>query len=110
MAGSASPIPASARVLGCSPNSSPASTEKPADATALSGPATLNAACRKPRYSAIAPVTPPSPAAAAQATDGQDGNWLLTHGATSSRASTLAASARIVTRMTLAARVARPAA
>ncbi len=49
MAGRASPIPASDSVLGCSPNSSPASTEKPADATALSGPATLNAACRKPR-------------------------------------------------------------
>ncbi len=46
MAGSASAIPASARVPGCSPNSSPASTENPAEATALSGPATLNAACR----------------------------------------------------------------
>ena len=34
---------------GRSPRSSPASTENPAAPTALSGPATLNAACRNPR-------------------------------------------------------------
>src|SRR5947208_1333125 len=67
MAGSASTIPVSARVVGRSPYSSPASTENPAEATALSGPATLNAACRKPRYSANAPSVPPSPAANPQA-------------------------------------------
>ena len=55
-------------------------------------------------------MTPPSPAAADQATEPGDGDCELTHGATSSRASTLAASATMVTRMTLAARVARPAA
>ena len=31
--------------------------------TALSGPATLNAAYRNPRYSASAPSVPPAPAA-----------------------------------------------
>ena len=49
MAGSASTIPVSARAVGRSPSSSPASTENPAAPTALIGPATLNAACRNPR-------------------------------------------------------------
>ena len=67
MAGSASTIPISARVVGRSPSSSPASTENPAAPTALIGPATLNAACRNPKYSASAPVVPPRPATAPQA-------------------------------------------
>ena len=67
IAGRARMIPVSARPDGRSPRSRPASTEKPAAPTALSGPATLNAACRKPRYSANAPPTPPRPAAAPQA-------------------------------------------
>ena len=67
MAGSASTIPVSARAVGRSPSSSPASTENPAAPTALIGPATLNAACRNPRYSASAPVVPPRPATAPQA-------------------------------------------
>ena len=67
MAGSASTIPVSARAVGRSPSSSPASTENPAAPTALIGPATLNAACRNPRYSASAPMVPPRPATAPQA-------------------------------------------
>jgi len=62
MAGSASTIPVSARAVGRSPYSSPASTENPAEATALSGAVTLNAAFLNPRYSANAPSVPPSPA------------------------------------------------
>ena len=67
MAGSASTIPVSARTVGRSPISSPARTEKPAAPTALSGPATLNAACRNPRYSANPPPVPARPATAPQA-------------------------------------------
>ena len=67
MAGRATMIPISARVLGRSPHSSPASTENPAVPTALSGAATLNAAYRNPRYKAIPPSVPPAPAAAPQA-------------------------------------------
>ena len=44
IAGRATMIPIRARVLGRSPQSRPASTENPAVPTALSGPATLNAA------------------------------------------------------------------
>ena len=75
MAGRASTIPISARVVGRSPSSSPASTEKPAAPTALIGPATLNAACRNPRYSASAPVVPPRPATAPQASAAAAGRW-----------------------------------
>ena len=67
MAGSASTIPVSARAVGRSPYSSPASTENPAEATALSGAVTLNAAFLNPRYSANAPSVPPSPATKPQA-------------------------------------------
>ena len=45
----------------------PFAAAHPPQAAALSGPATLNAACRNPRYSANAPTVPPSPAAAPQA-------------------------------------------
>ena len=66
MAGSASTIPVSARAVGRSPSSSPASTENPAAPTALSGPATLNAAFLNPMYSANPPPVPARPAAAPQ--------------------------------------------
>src|SRR4029077_15428343 len=58
MAGSASTIPVSARAVGRSPYSSPASTEKPAAATALSGAVTLNAAFLNPSYKPNAPRAP----------------------------------------------------
>ncbi len=55
-------------------------------------------------------MMPPSPAVAAQATDAGDGHCVLTHGTTRSSTRMLAASPRMVIRMTLAARAARPAA
>jgi len=67
MAGSARIVPARARADGRSPSPSPASTENPAAPTALSGPATLNAACLNPRYSAKAPTVPATPASTPQA-------------------------------------------
>src|ERR1700749_2032960 len=70
MAGSASTIPVSARGVGRSPNSSPASTENPAEATALNGAVTLNAAFLNPRYNANAPSVPPSPAPKPQGRSG----------------------------------------
>ncbi len=49
MAGSATPIPASDSAEGRSPSRTPALTDSPAALTALSGPATLNAARGTPR-------------------------------------------------------------
>ena len=110
MAGRASTIPISARVVGRSPSSSPASTEKPAAPTALIGPATLNAACRNPRYSASAPVVPPRPAAAPQAREAAAGRWGAAKGSAAVTASALTAEASSVTWMTPARREASPAA
>ena len=110
MAGRASTIPISARVVGRSPNSSPASTEKPAAPTALIGPATLNAACRNPRYSASAPVVPPRPATAPQARAAAAGRWGAAKGSAAVTASALTAEASSVTWMTPARREASPAA
>src|SRR5215831_11618258 len=67
IAGSARAIPIRAGAVGRSPSSSPASTENPAAPTALSGPATLNAAYRNPRYSANTPSVVLSPAPKPQA-------------------------------------------
>jgi len=80
IAGSASAIPVSESAPGRSPNSRPARTENAAEPTALTELATLNAACRNPRYSAIVPTTPLSPATTAQARDAGDGTWRLTNG------------------------------
>src|SRR5262245_29784270 len=110
IAGTASKMPASASAPGRSPSARPASTENAAVPTALTELATLNAACRNPRYSAIAPATPLAPAAAPQRTDASDGAWLLTNGITHSSRVALVASASTVTRTTLARRVASPAA
>ena len=110
MAGSASTIPVSARVVGRSPYSSPASTENPAEATALSGPATLNAACRNPRYSANAPSVPPSPAANPQASAAAFGPGEAANGSAAATITPLITDASRVIWMTGALREARPAA
>ena len=110
MAGRASTIPISARVVGRSPSSSPASTEKPAAPTALIGPATLNAACRNPRYSASAPVVPPRPATAPQARAAAAGRWDAAKGSAAVTTTALTAEASSVTWMTPARREASPAA
>jgi len=93
MAGRASTIPVSASVVGRSPNSRPASTEKPAAPTALSGPATLNAACRNPKYSASPPTKPPRPAPAPQASAAADGGWPPTKSSAAATATALIAEA-----------------
>ena len=77
--------------------------------TALTELATLKAACRNPRYSAIAPATPLIPAAIPQSTEVSDGAWLLMNGTTHRSRVALVTSASIVTRTTLARRVASPA-
>src|SRR6516164_9360108 len=110
IAGTASEMPASESAVGRSPSARPASTENAAVPTALTELATLNAACRNPRYSAIAPATPLAPAQIPQTTDVSDGAWLLTNGITHSSRVTLVTSASIVTRTTLARRAASPAA
>ena len=110
MAGSASTIPVIARAVGRSPSSSPASTENPAAPTALIGPATLNAACRNPRYSANAPMVPPRPATAPQARAAAPGGWDAAKGSAAVTTSALTAEASSVTRMTPALREASPAA
>ena len=110
MAGSASTIPVSARVVGRSPYSSPASTENPAEATALSGPATLNAACRNPRYSANAPSVPPSPAPNPQASAAALGPGEAANGSAAATITPLTTEASRVIWMTGALREARPAA
>ena len=110
MAGSASTIPVSASAVGRSPYSSPASTENPAAATALSGAATLNAACRNPRYSANAPSVPPSPAANPQASAVALGPGEAAKGSAATTISALTAEASSVIWMTGALREARPAA
>ena len=110
MAGRASTIPISARDVGRSPSSSPASTEKAAAPTALIGPATLNAACRNPRYSASAPVVPPRPATAPQARAAAAGRWDAAKGSAAITTSALTAEASSVTWMIPARREASPAA
>src|SRR6516162_3636853 len=110
IAGTASKMPASESAVGRSPSARPASTENTAVPTALTELATLNAACRNPRYSAIAPATPLAPAQAPQSTDVSDGAWLLTNGITHRSRAAAATSASTVTRTTLACRVASPAA
>ena len=110
IAGTASEMPTSESALGRSPSARPASTENAAVPTALTGLATLNAACRNPRYSAIAPATPLTPAPAPQSTDASDGAWLLTNGITHRSRAALVTSASTVTRTTLARRAASPAA
>jgi hypothetical protein len=110
MAGRASPIPASASALGRSPSSSPASTENPAAPTALIGPATLNAACRNPRYNANAPSVPPVPATKPQAKAATDGAGAAANGSTIATRTALTAEASSVTWITPACREASPAA
>src|SRR5262252_3052057 len=110
IAGTASTMPASESTAGRSPSASPASTENAAVPTALTELATLNAACRNPRYSAIAPATPLAPAAAPQSTEASDGACLLTNGMMHSSRVALVTSASTVTRTTLARRAASPAA
>jgi len=110
IAGSASAMPASESAPGRSPSASPASTENAAVPMALTELATLNAACRNPRYSAIAPVTPLAPAPIPHSTDVSDGAWLLMNGITQRSRAALVTSARTVTRTTLACRAASPAA
>src|SRR5215472_3043777 len=110
MAGRARTIPIRARVLGRSPRSRPASTENPAVPTALSGPATLNAAYRNPRYRANAPSVPPAPAAAPQASEAPLGRWSAPKGSAANTTTAAATLATRVTWMTLAAREAIPAA
>ncbi len=110
MAGSARTIPIRARVLGRSPHSRPASTENPAVPTALSGPATLNAAYRNPMYSANAPPVPPAPAAAPQASAATSGRCAAAKGSAANTSTALATVASRLTRMTLAVREASPAA
>jgi len=110
IAGSASAMPASESAPGCSPSASPASTENAAVPTALTELATLKAAYRNPRYSAIAPVTPAALAPIPHSTDVSDGAWLLTNGITHRSRAALVTSARTVTRTTLAWRAASPAA
>jgi hypothetical protein len=110
MAGSASAIPVSARALGRSPDSSPASTENPAAPTALSGPATLNAAWRNPRYRASTPAVPPRPAPAPQASAVADGGCPAVTGSATATGSRPTAEATRVTWMIPALREAIPAA
>src|SRR5690242_7560398 len=110
MAGSASTMPVSARGVGRSPNSSPASTENPAEATALSGPATLNAACLNPRYSANAPSVPPSPAAKPQASAAIFGPGEAAKGSAAATITALTTEMSSVIWMTGALREASPAA
>ena len=110
MAGSASTIPVSARVVGRSPYSSPASTENPAEATALSGAATLNAAFRNPRYSANAPSVPPIPATKPQASAAAFGPGEAANGSAAATITPLTADASSVIWMTGALREASPAA
>src|SRR6516164_6071547 len=110
IAGTASKMPASESAVGRSPSARPASTENAAVPTALTELATLNAACRNPRYSAIAPATPLAPAQVPQSTDVSDGAWLLTNGITHRSKPAAATSASTVTRTTLARRAASPAA
>ena len=109
IAGSASAMPASESAAGFSPSTTPASTENAAVPTALTELATLKSACRKPRYSAIAPAAPLTPAAIPQSTDVSAGTWLLMNGTTHRSRAALVASASIVTRTTLARRAASPA-
>ena len=110
IAGSASTMPMSESAPGRSPNSSPASTENAAVVTALTELATLKAACRKPRYSAIVPTTPLTPATAAQAMEPADGAWLLANATMGSSRAALITWATIVTRTALVPREASPAA
>jgi hypothetical protein len=110
MAGSASTIPASAAAEGRSPNPSPAATDSAADPTALSVLATLNAACRKPRYSVSAPKSPATPATAPQIPACRLSRNGLTHGVISNPTSSDTTCAASVTRNTFSARVASPAA
>src|SRR5215469_1847654 len=110
MAGSANAIPASAAALGRSPNSKPASTANAAAPTALTELATLHAAYLNPRYSAIAPTTPPTPARAPHTRDRDEGAWLLTNGTTATSSTVAVTSATTVTRTTLGPRDASPAA
>jgi hypothetical protein len=78
--------------------------------TALTELATLNAACRNPRYSAIVPTTPLIPATAAQAIDAPDGAWLLANGTMGRSRAALITWATTVTRTALVLREASPAA
>jgi hypothetical protein len=110
MAGNASTIPASASAVGRSPDSSPASTQNPAAPTALSGPATLNAAWRNPRYNASAPAVPPSPATAPQASAAAAGRCPAANGSVAATATRLTTEPSRATRMTAALRAASPAA
>jgi len=110
MAGSASTIPVSARGVGRSPYSSPASTENPAEATALSGAVTLNAAFLNPRYSANAPSVPPRPATKPQASPAAFGPGEAANGSAAATITPPITDASSVIWMTGALREARPAA
>ena len=89
---------------------SPASTEKPAEPTADSGPATLNAACRYPRYSANAPSVPARPAPKPQARAAALGPGEAAKGSAAATITVLTTVASKVTEMTEASRDASPAA
>ena len=78
--------------------------------TALSGPATLNAAYRNPRYRASAPSVPPAPAAAPQASEAPLGRCPAPKGSAANATTAAAVLASRVTWMTLAVREASPAA
>lgn len=110
MAGSATAIPTSASVPGRSPRASPAITANAAEPTALSELATLNAACRKPRYKANVPTTSAKPANAPHHSAAGVGACVLTHGTITSSNTMLRPSLSTVTWSTLAAREASPAA
>src|SRR6202023_3679414 len=110
MAGTARKIPIRATVLGRAPQSGPASTENPAVPTALSGAATLNAAYRNPRYSAIPPSVPLAPATAPQASAAPLGPGEAANGSAARTSRQAVTQASKVTWMTLATREASPAA
>jgi hypothetical protein len=110
MAGRATAIPASDSAGGRSPSKTPTMTASPAALTALIGPATLNAAWRKPRYSASAPDIPPRPAATPQPSAAADGACPAPQGSTTTVSTRLHTVAMKVTMRTLARRAARPAA
>jgi hypothetical protein len=93
IAGAVSSIPASDSAPGRSPDSRPASTDRPAAATALIGLTTLKAAYRNPVNRAISPPTPQTPAAAPHPKVSTDGGLLLTRRTTGKTTAALSPSA-----------------
>jgi len=107
IAGSVSAMPARESSPGRSPNNRPAITDSVAAATALTELATLNAAWRRPVYSAISPIPPPIPATTPHAREDPDGVWRLTNGTMDMTRTALTTSAVTVTLTTKPTR--RPA-